>query len=84
MYGLTESQLGGSTQILIPLQSSTSTLNTPVLARVKVELGVQVVINISDSSDEDAPTLPTPVVNPSPSSQSSCPSTFLTPSAFPI
>ena len=68
MYGLSESQMGGSTQILTSLRSSTSTLNTPLLARVKVEPGAQVVIDIFDSSDEDAPTLPTLVVNPSPSS----------------
>ena len=40
VYGLTESQLGGLTQILTPLQLSTSTLHTPLLARVKVEPGV--------------------------------------------
>ena len=79
-----ESQLGGLTQILTPFRSSTSMLNTPLLARVKVELGAQVVIDIFDSSDEDAPMLPNPIVNPSPSSQSPCPSTFLTPSASPI
>ena len=84
VYGLIESQMGGSTQILTPLRSSTSTLNTPLLARVKVDLGAQVIINIFDSSDEDAPTLPTPLVNPSPSLQSPCPSIFLTPSASPI
>ena len=78
VYGLTESQMGGSTQILTPFLSSTSILNTFLLARVKVELGAHVVIDISDSSDEDATTLPTPVLNPSPSSQSPCPSTFLT------
>ena len=84
VYGLTESQMGGSTQILTPLRSSTFTLNTPLLARMKVEPGAQVIINIFDSSDEDAPTLPTLIVNPSPSSQSPCPSTFLTPFASPI
>ena len=84
VYGLSESQMGGSIEVLTPLWSTTSTLNIPLLAKVKVEPGAQLVVDISDSSNEDAPKEPIPIINPSTLSQSPCPFTIPTASASPI
>jgi hypothetical protein len=55
IYGLLESQMGGSTEILAPLRSSTAAFTTPPVISVKTEPGVDNVTDLFDSSSEDVP-----------------------------
>jgi hypothetical protein len=55
VYGLPDSQMGVSTEILAPLRSSTAALSTPLVISVKTKPGVDNVIDLSDSSNEDVP-----------------------------
>jgi hypothetical protein len=90
VYGLPHSQMGVSTENLVPLRSSTAALSTPPIISVKTEPGVDNVIDVFDSSNEDVPVQKTIVhdspplfpsasyVTPSPSR--SVPSTLSVPS----
>jgi hypothetical protein len=53
LYGLSDSLLVGSTEILTPKQSSTSTHNTPLLRTVKIEPILEPIHLLSDDSDDD-------------------------------
>lgn len=69
LYGVTESILAGSTEILTPNQSSTCTQQTPLLRKVKIEPGLEPILLLSDSEDEcEPPVLPhcRPLVDPFP------------------
>lgn len=68
VYGLPYSSTNVSTDIRTPPHSSTSTLNTPPVVKVKIELGIHTVIPLSDSSDDDEPPHSTLIPKPSPSS----------------
>ena len=46
MYGLTTSQMSNPTQLVTPRQSSTCTMTPPPTVRVKIEPGVQAVIDL--------------------------------------
>jgi hypothetical protein len=59
--GWTDSQIGGSTEILAPLRSSTAAFSTPPLVSVKTEPDIDNVIDLSDSSSEDVPVHTTPI-----------------------
>ena len=69
IYGLTTSQMSIPTQLVTPRQSSTCTMTPPPTVRVKIEPGVQAVIDLSESSEEDAPHAPPPLVSPIPEAQ---------------
>ena len=58
-----------STKLQPSLQSSTSTLGTPLVVRVKIEPGVHNVIDLTESSNDDAPRQPNPGFKHSPSSK---------------
>jgi hypothetical protein len=47
--------MGVSTKILTPLRSSTSALSTPPVINVKTKPGIDNIIDLSDSSNEDVP-----------------------------
>ena len=55
VYGLPDSQMGVSREILASLRSSTSSLTTPSIISVMTEPVVNNVIDLSDSSTEDVP-----------------------------
>jgi hypothetical protein len=79
VYGLPNSQMGVSTKILAPLQSSTDALSTPPVISVKTKPGVNNVIDLSDSLNEDVPMQKTDVYDslplfPSASHVMLCPS----------
>lgn len=69
LYGLSNSLLAGSTEILTPRQSSTSMHNSPRVRTVKIEPGLEPIHLLSDDSDDDTPTpvppLSVPLSNPS-------------------
>ena len=65
VYGLPDSQIGVSREILTSLRSSTSSLSTRPLISIKTEPDLDNVIDLSDSSTEDVP-LPKAVVHDSP------------------
>ena len=71
VYGLSES-MNASTVLLTPRSSSTLCTEVPLLYRVKIEPGVRVSIDLSDSSDDEGrPSLPpirSSAKRPSPSS----------------
>ena len=69
VYGLTTSQMSNPTQFVTPCQSSTCTITPPPPVQVKIELGVQVVIDLLESSKNDAPYAPAPLVSPIPETQ---------------
>ena len=68
VYGLITSQMSNPTQFVIPRQSSTCTITPPPTVRVKIELGVQAVIDLSESSKDDALHAPA-LVSPIPEAQ---------------
>ena len=57
------------TQLVTPRQSSTCTMTPPPIVQVKIEPGVQAVIDLSESSKDDAPYTPPPLVSPIPEAQ---------------
>ena len=63
VYGLITSQMSIPTQLVTPRQSSTCTMTPPPTVRVKIEPGVEAVIDLSESSEDDAPHVP-PLVRP--------------------
>ena len=69
VYGLITFQMSIPTQLVTPHQSSTCTMTSPPTVRVKIELGVQTVIDLSESSKDDTPHAPPPLVNPIPEAQ---------------
>ena len=69
VYGLITSQMSNPTQFVIPCQSSTCTITTPPTIQVKIEPGVQAVIDLSESSEDDVPHVPAPLVSPIPEAQ---------------
>ena len=64
VYGLTTSQMSNPTQFVTPCQSSTCTITPPPTVRVKIESGVQAIIDLLESSEDDAPHAPPPLVSP--------------------
>ena len=68
VYGLTTSQMSIPTQLVTPRQSSICTMTPPPTVRVKIELGIQAVIDLSESSEDDAPHA-LPLVRPIPEAQ---------------
>ena len=69
VYGLTTSQMSNPTQFVIPRQFSTCTITPLPTIRVKIETGVQTVIDLSESCEDDAPHASTPLVSPIPEAQ---------------
>jgi hypothetical protein len=65
-YGLRESVVEASSQEATPILSTTTTPQTPMPARVKIELGVEVIDVESDDSDDFSPPLKVIKHNPSP------------------
>ena len=53
VYGLPNSSTHVSTEICIPPHSSSSILNTLLVIKVKIELGIHPIIHLSNSSDGD-------------------------------
>ena len=68
VYDLTTSQMSIPTQLVTPRQSSTCTMTPPPSIRVKIEPGVQAVIDLSESSEDNAEHAP-PLVSPIPEAQ---------------
>ena len=68
VYGLTTSQMSIPTQLVTPRQSSTCTMTPPPTVRVKIEPGVEAVIDLLESSEDDALHAP-PLVRPIPEAQ---------------
>ena len=68
VYGLTTSHMSNPTQFVSPRQSSICAITPPPIVRVKMELGIQTVIDLSKSSEDDAPHAP-PLVSPIPEAQ---------------
>lgn len=52
-YGLSDSLLGASIEVLTPQESSTCIIKTPLLARVKMEPGLQTILEFIDDSDSE-------------------------------
>ena len=69
VYGLTTSQMSNPTQFVITRRSSTCTITPPPIVQVKIEPSVQGVIDLSESSKDDAPHAPPPLVSPIPEAQ---------------
>ena len=76
VYKLLDFCTNVSTEICTPPHSSTSTLNTFLVVKVKIEPGIHNFIHLSDSSDGDEPPVSTPIHKPS---SSSLHSTFVIP-----
>ena len=53
VYEVTESVLDGSTEILTPKESSTVSIERPVLSRVKIEPGLETIYELSVDSDSE-------------------------------
>ena len=71
VYGLLDPSMNVYTEFRTPPHSSTSTLNTPPLVKVKIEPGIHTVIHLSDFSDGDEPLVYLPFTkHPHPSSVS--------------
>ena len=58
VYGVVDSQMPSSTEVLTSPRSFTCTFFTPLIVPIKVELGLDPVINLSDSSNDDRCILP--------------------------
>ena len=57
VYGVSESMLECSTELLTPKESSTVSIERPVLSRVKIEPGLKTIYELSDDSDGDVEVL---------------------------
>ena len=64
MYGLTTSHMFNLTQFVTPRQSSTCTITPSPTVRMKIEPSVQAIIDLSESSKDDAPHAPPPLISP--------------------
>ena len=53
VYGVSESMFDCSTELLTPKESSTVSIERPVLSRVKIEPGLNTIYELSDDSDGD-------------------------------
>lgn len=53
-YGLSHSLLDASTKVLTPQLTSTASIQTPILSRVKVEPGLEMIYELSDDFGDDA------------------------------
>ena len=53
VYGVTESVLDGSTEILTSKESSTISIEGPLLSRVKIEPGLETIYELSDDSNSE-------------------------------
>ncbi len=86
-YGLTDSLIGASTELLMPKESSTCTMQTTLLVCVKVEPGLETIFELSDDEvpeDLDHNTILVFSSHPNPqSSAGSCPSTSKPPTHSP-
>ena len=71
VYGVADSQMLSSTEVLTASRSFTRTFSTPPVMSIKVERGLDPVINLSDSSDDDRCVLPE--LDPSPQVPSASP-----------
>ena len=57
VYGVSESMLECSTELLTPRESSTVSIERPVLSKVKIEPGLHTIYELSDDSDGDVEVL---------------------------
>jgi len=57
-YGLTDSLLNASTDVLTPRESSTISVPTPMVSRIKVESGLHTIYQLSDDSDNETVRIP--------------------------
>jgi hypothetical protein len=57
VYGVPESVLDCSTELLTPRESSTVSIERPVLSRVKIEPGLITIYELSDDSDSEVEVL---------------------------
>ena len=71
VYGVAHSQMLSSTEVLASSRSFTHTFSIPPVVPIKVELGLDPIINLSDSSDDERCVLPK--VDPSPQVPSASP-----------
>jgi len=53
VYGVSESMFDCSTELLTPRESSTVSIERPVLSKVKIEPGLNTIYELSDDSDGD-------------------------------
>ena len=53
VYGVVDSEMPSSTDVLPSSRSFTHAFYTPPVVSIKVELGIDPIINLSDSSDDD-------------------------------
>ena len=63
IYSLTTSQMSNPTQFVIPRQSSSCTIIPPTV-QVKIERGVQAIIDLSESFEDDVFLPPPPIMSP--------------------
>lgn len=80
VYGLPQSQISRPTRSATPRQSSTCAIHTTPTTTVKIEPGVHVAIDLSDSDNDKATTPQSPSVRASPSSHTSPILTYSSPS----
>ena len=57
VYGVLEFELECSTELLTTTESSTVSIKRPLLSRVKIELGIKTIYELSDDSDGDVEVL---------------------------
>jgi hypothetical protein len=64
VYGVRDSVMAASTELVTPHRSSTGTVQLTPISRVKVEQGAKFITILSDDSDGNLPTVPPPHRSP--------------------
>jgi hypothetical protein len=64
VYGISDSVMAASTELVTPHRSSTGTVRLTPVSRVKIEQGAQVITILSDDSDENSPAVRSPIRSP--------------------
>jgi hypothetical protein len=64
VYGVSDSVMAASTELVRPHRSSTGTVQLTPVSRVKIEQGAQVITILSDDSDGNSPTVLSPDRSP--------------------
>jgi hypothetical protein len=63
VYGVSESVMAASTELVTPHRSSTGTVHLTPATRVKVEKGDEVINILNDDSDGNSPTVAPPIIS---------------------
>jgi hypothetical protein len=64
VYGVRDSVMAASTELVTPHRSSTGTVQLTPISRVKVEQGAELITILSDDSDGNSPAVPPPHRSP--------------------